>query len=271
MSTKAATTSCWRAPRSHRQSSFGSWARTSPPSADPLRRSPVRPQSCGSRGPCQGERRIARPPGARAPLPLPLPSTDSTRQTRAPRRRQARALARAHLEGRSQGRRLRTPRPHRPPRGALPCPVSAAAPLLWRFRTAPPSTRRHRPDTCRRQPCSRRPQAPQAYDLGRPPHEGLGHRRPEMSPLRRSYASRCGHPRTRRDHRYPRGRPLGQVDHKGQRTSRGGTSARERRGLTVPVRRRRGRRPCYSLEAGSAHRLAVFRTRRPRTGARATL
>ncbi len=111
-------------------------AQNQPPERRPAPKKPLCARSPGGL-----ELHAEGPPGARAPLPRPQPSTDSTRQTRAPRRRQARALAQAHLEGKSQGRRLRTPRPHRPPRGA-PAPY-----LQHRTTIYAPSSSRHLPST----------------------------------------------------------------------------------------------------------------------------
>jgi len=64
-------------------------------------------------------------------------------------RRQTRQVAEADLEGRGKSRRLRAPRPHRPPRGSRSQALHAPTALLRDSRKATPSARSHRPDSAR--------------------------------------------------------------------------------------------------------------------------
>ena len=78
--TRTTRTFCQHAPRSGRQSSCGSWARTKPMTGALLRRSLFAQKAPGYRTPCRGDGRVTRPQGARAPLPIPEPPAHSATQ-----------------------------------------------------------------------------------------------------------------------------------------------------------------------------------------------
>ena len=179
---------------------------------------PVRPQSWGSRAPCRGTARGSSASAATSAVHR-FHKTDSSAAATAS------SCSRSSAPGREESRPSSSNPTPSSPASRRSCPVSAAPHHHLRAVVVPtPAV-----DS----PVPVAPKRPKrmtwadilmrvwAIDALKCPH--CGGRMRDVAAIR-----------PRREHRYPRGRPLGQVVHKGQRTSRGGTSARERRGLTVP-------------------------------------